>query len=218
MTDNFPPLEQHHRPATTLRPHVLAWPDTFADVLAEYDRTHREWSLASHALHEAINAVPRAEAEDAAALTESVRAGGKVDPGGRADKARRAVSVEAERTAAAREAATRATDALKAAISGHGDELLPAVVETVRAAAEDYSRVLAEARGAVMAAAARLRDASSLPHLIRPNLSRAGLGVPDLGIPAVPSWPVDPTASVLARVDRLARDWERTSATTGASR
>lgn len=213
MTDTTP-AEAMHRPTTTYRPRLLAWPAAFAPVLAEYDDAHEAWSLAAHELHEAIAAVPRAEAEDAAAFARTVAEGTKPDARGRATRARLDLDTHVIRTARARERATASTDALKQAIREHGHDLVPAVVSTLRGAAEDYARALEHARREVTTAAARLRDASGLPHLVRPILDGAGVGTPDMLTPDAPAWPVDPTGSLLGRIDRLERDWSRASTAT----
>jgi len=217
MTDTTPAEATFH-PTTCYRPsaRLLAWPPAFADVLAEYDRTHEEWSLAHHELHESIARVPLAEAEDASAFARTVAEGSKPDPRGRATRARLDVDAQVIRTARARERATASTDALKAAVREHGADLVPAVVESIRQAAEDYGAALDRARTELGTAAARLRDAAALPVLVRPVLDGAGLGTPDLGTPEPVAWPVDPSASLLGRLDRLEREWSRTTTRTAA--
>lgn len=202
-----PPVEAGHSPTHVYYAPGLDYPAPVAEAIAAYAAAHAAHTAEYVALLDLIAAVPVAEAEDAAALTASARAGGKVDPGGRADRARRTADAQAVRTADARVKATTTTDRLRAALDAHGEHLTGPVLAGIRAAADNYEDVIDRARRDVGAAARALQDAGASVRMLTPALRRAGLQTaPDLEVPpATPAWPARPTAALLASLDTLER-------------
>jgi len=194
----------------------ISYPANVAKAISTYEAAHLTWTTEYTALAAAENAVPVAAAEDARALSAAVAAG-KDDPGGREVKAARAAVVANERTAQAREKATAQTDVLKAAIAAAGPELVPIILAHIRALADDYETALEDARRRTTAAAIALQDATSGMRMVTSTLrDRYGLSVSSFSAVAQPTWPLQPCATIMSRLDSIERTIAERTTTTRA--
>lgn len=205
---------------TTARPTSVAWdrsltyPPPLAKVIKEYETAHTAWVSEYAELAACEARIPKAEAEDAAALTTAVAAGKPDDPGaGRADKARRAAVVANERTAQARERATAETDTLRATLAAAGPELVPLVLASINAAVDSYETALAETQRRVRDEAAHLQDSFAGVRMLTPILRDYGLPgrLLESAIEA-PTWPSNPLATVRSHLARIEAAVERKAA------
>jgi outer membrane scaffolding protein for murein synthesis (MipA/OmpV family) len=184
---------------------AISYPANVAKAISTYAGIHKSWATEYAALAAAENAVPVAAAEDARALSAAVAAG-KDDPGGREVKAARAVVVSDERTRQAREKATAQTDVLKAAIAEAGPELVPIILAHIRSLADDYEAALEDARRKTTGAATALQDATSGVRMVTATLrDRYGLSVSSFSAVAQPTWPLQPCASIMIRLESIER-------------
>ena len=193
------PIEVYIDPAIT-------YPASVTKAIGAYDAARGLWTTQYAALSVAEGDVPKARAEDARALSVAVAAG-KDDAGDREVKAARVVRVANERTAQAREKASAQADVLKAAIAAAGPELIPIILDHIRALVDDYETALEDARRKTAAAAVALQDATSGMRMVAPTMrDRYGLGVSSFGSAvAQPTWPVQPCTTVRSRLDSIER-------------
>jgi len=195
---------------------ALTYPPAVAKAVRTYEAAHLTWITEYAALHAAGDAVPKAAAEDARALSAAVAAG-KDDPGGREVKAARAVVVANERTAQAREKASTQTDVLKAAIAAAGPELVPIILAHIRALADDYEAALEDARRKTTGAAIALQDGANGMRMVTATLrDRYGLSVSSFSAVAQPTWPLQPCATIMSRLESIERTIAERTTTTRA--
>jgi len=194
----------------------ITYPANVAKAVRTYEAAHLTWTTEYTALHAAENAVPVAAAEDTRALSAAVAAG-KDDPGGREVKAARAVVVANERTRQAREKATAETDVLRAAIAAAGPELVPLILAHIRALADDYEAALEDARRKTTGAAIALQDGANGMRMVTATLrDRYGLSVSSFSAVAQPTWPLQPCATIMSRLESIERTIAERTTTTRA--
>lgn len=171
-------------------PGVVSWPEHIAPAVDHYRETHAGWTRALAQLIEAQHVAEHAPAVDEAARLEAL-AQDKRPPAPTAPAALDECDRAVIRCAAAREAATAATDALKGAFNRDPAALALILLDGAAAALDEYEQRLGELRHAADEAHRAMRQRfEALSVAVRPL---QGIGLSLGGTPAHaperPQWP-----------------------------